>query len=133
MTYGMQIYAADGVTVNFDSSSFGGVPVQKHWQSNGSYLATTYLSISTTNSMSSPVIIDYRDQPGRNIKVIPINSGDTYYRVIQPNQTDSILTSLSAVNYARIAYFTTTPTDFTPTVATHGFTTIATIVMVLIT
>lgn len=122
MTYGMQVFAADGVTVNFDSSSFGGVPVTKHKQSNGSYITETYLNLDTTNTISSKIVLNYSDYPGRKIKVIPINSGDTYYQVTQP---------VSSTDYATISYFTNT--DFTPTLATHGFTRIPTIVLVLLT
>ncbi|CAB5218492.1 hypothetical protein UFOVP218_22 [uncultured Caudovirales phage] len=128
MTYGMQVYATDG-SVSFNSSSFGGVPVTQHKQSDGSYITQTYLDLDTTNSISSPLVLNYSDYPGRKIKVVPINSGDTYYQVIQPN--DGSISGFSAVNYARIAYFTTS--DFTPTLATHGFTRVATTVLVLLT
>jgi hypothetical protein len=121
MTYGMQVYAADG-SVSFDSSSFGGVPVTQHKQSNGSYIVQTYLNLDTTNTISSPMVLNYSDYPGRKIKVIPINSGDTYYQVTQP---------VTTTDYARISYFTNT--DFTPTLATHGFTRIPTIIWVLLT
>jgi len=123
--------------VEFDSTSFGGIPIYKHYNvSTNSYVTGGYLALNTTNTISSPEIFDYRDQigyqgVGRNIKVVPINSGDTYYRVIQPNTTDSYITSLSSVNYARIAYYTNS--DFTPTLTTHGFTRRDTIVLVLIT
>jgi hypothetical protein len=128
MPYGMQVFAADGVTVNFDSSSFGGVPVTQHKQANGTYIVQTYLNLDTTNTIGSQLVLNYSDYPGRKIKVIPINSGDTYYQVIQPNTT---LSGFSPVNYARISYFTNT--DFTPTLATHGFTRIPTIILVLLT
>jgi hypothetical protein len=138
MSYGMVVYSSDGSRVEFDSTSFGGIPIQKHYNlSTNSYVTTGgYISLNTTNTISSPEIFDYRDQigyqgVGRNIKVVPISTGDTYYRVIQPNTTDSYITSLSSVNYARIAYYTNS--DFTPTLATHGFTRRDTIVLVLIT
>ena len=123
--------------VEFDSTSFGGVPIQKHYNpSTSTDVDGAYLTLNTANIISSPAIFDYRDQigyqgVGRNIKVVPINSGDTYYRVIQPNTTDSYATSLSAVNYARIAYFTNS--DFTPDINTHGFIRRDTIVLVLLT
>jgi len=136
MSYGMVVYSSDGSSVEFDSTSFGGIPIQKHYNADGSYVTGGYLALNTTNTISSPAIIDYRDQIGygnigRNIKVVPISTGDTYYRVIQPNTTDSYITSLSSVNYARIAYYTNS--DFTPILATHGFTRRDTIVLVLIT
>ena len=136
MSYGMIVYSSDGSSVEFDSTSFGGIPIQKHYNADGSYVTGGYLALNTTNTISSPAIFDYRDQigyqgVGRNIKVVPINTGDTYYRVIQPNTTDSYATGLSAVNYARIAYFTNS--DFTPDINTHGFIRQDTIVLVLLT
>lgn len=126
MTYGMQIKNADDL-VEFDSTSFGGIPISKHRYSDGTYYIGL-LNISVTNLVTSPMIIDYSDYPGRSIKAIPFNSGDTYFKVIQPNQAPS---GFTAVNYARLAFFTNT--DFTPSLATHGFERRGTQVLVLLT
>jgi hypothetical protein len=123
----MQVYDTNG-NVSFDSSSFGGIPINKHKKSDGSYIVQSYLSLDTTSTSYSEVL-NYSDYPGRKIKVIPITSGDTYYYVIQPNDTS--ISGFSSVNYARIAYFTTS--DFSPTLATHGFTRVPTVVLVLLT
>jgi hypothetical protein len=125
MTYGMQVRAADN-SVSFDSSSFGGIPINQHKKSDGSYILplTYYLPLDTTNTIDYPIVINYSDYPGRKIKVIPITSGDTYYQVTQP---------VSTTDYATIAYFTTTITsDFSPTIGTHGFTRVPTIILVLL-
>jgi hypothetical protein len=128
-TYGMQIKNADNL-VEFDSTSFGGVPISKHKRADGTYLnGLLAANVPLTTTVTNPLIYNYSDYPGRIIKFIPFNSGDTYYKVIQPNETVTGFTP--EVNYARIAFFTNS--DFTPTLATHGFERIETQVLVLLT
>lgn len=123
----MKVLNADGGT-EFDSDSFGGVVINKHKKADGSYITGTGISLNSNASITAPDIINYSDYPNRNIKVIPLTSGDTYYKVLQPNISYS---GFSTVNYARIAYFSTS--DFTPSLATHGFVRRDTPITVLLT
>lgn len=115
MAYGMKIYSQSN-NLEFDSTSFGGIPIE-----NAKDLSTIYGS-------DNKQIINYTGYTGKNITIIPLVSGDVRYYPIQSGQTYG---SFAAVNYPRIAYWSISP-DFSPTLATHGFVKKPTTILTLI-
>jgi hypothetical protein len=101
MAYGMQTYNDSG-GLEFDSSSYGGIPLG-------------ILDLSTTATSGSPTVIRYTAQTGRRLTVIPLVSGDYLYRVHDPYQGYAPIG-----DYPQISYWSANP-DFSPTLATHGF------------
>lgn len=105
MAYGMRTYNDSG-GIEFDSTSYGGIPI-------------AMLDLSTSATFNAPSVIRYPEHTNRRLTVIPLVSGDYLYKVHGPYE--GVPPTFDANGgFPQITYWAIN-SDFSPTIATHGF------------